>query len=124
MVDLELLLVGVGGALGGIFRFWIAQCITRRCRGSFPAGTFAVNATGAVLLGVLTGIKADNHFYLLLGEGFLGAYTTFSAFMYEGFSLFQNRRALNAFVYLLATLALGITGYLCGFEAVSALSFR
>jgi len=49
-----------------------------------------------------------------LADGFLGAYTTFSTFMYEGFSLFKENEKLNAFTYIFASLFLGIIGFVIG----------
>lgn len=113
---MNLILVGIGGTFGGLFRFQIGKIISERSKTAFPIATFLINITGAILLGILTGMKTGNSTYLLLGDGFLGAYTTFSTFMYEGFNLFRDDKNLNAFVYILSTLILGIIGYVSGFE--------
>lgn len=112
---MDLVLVGVGGVFGGIFRFQIGKSISQKANTSFPLGTFLINISGALLLGVLTSIDAGSSGYLLLGEGFCGAFTTFSTFMYEGFNLFQENDKLNAFIYILSSLLLGIVGYVCGY---------
>ena len=54
--------------------------------------------------------------YLLLADGYLGAYTTFSTFMYEGFNLFRGKEKMNAFTYILGSLFLGIIGYVLGLK--------
>ena len=113
---MNLFLVGIGGTLGGLCRFQLAKILSQKSKTVFPIGTFIINITGAILLGILTGINMGNTIYLLLGDGFLGAYTTFSTFMYEGFNLFQDNEKLNAFVYILSTLILGVIGYALGFE--------
>ena len=69
---------------------------------------------GAFLLGITSSFQADKSFYLLFGDGFLGAYTTFSTFMYEDFNLFQGRKKLNAFVYMIGTFLLGVIGFIAG----------
>jgi len=102
--------------LGGLCRFQLGKIISQKSDTAFPIGTFIINITGAILLGILTSIDAGNRVYLLLGDGFLGAYTTFSTFMYEGFNLFQGNEKLNAFVYVLGTLFLGILGYVSGYK--------
>lgn len=112
---MDLILVGLGGTFGGVCRFQLGRWIARRSNTNFPAGTFLINVTGAVLLGILTSVSADGRAYLLLGDGFLGAYTTFSTFMYEGFHLFQENETFNAFVYILGTLLLGVIGYASGY---------
>jgi CrcB protein len=68
-----------------------------------------------LLLGIISSAGTGGNLYLLLGDGFLGAYTTFSTFMYEGFNLFQENDKMNAFVYILGSLFLGILGYIIGF---------
>lgn len=101
--------------MGGVVRFHLGRVIARRANTAFPVATFMINVTGALLLGVVSGIGVTDTVYLLLGEGFLGAYTTFSTFMYEGFNLFRENEKLNASVYILGSLVLGILGYAGGF---------
>lgn len=112
---MSLVLVGIGGFLGGIARFELGRLLFRKCGAAFYAGTFFVNVTGAFLLGVLTSLDAGKNTYLLLGDGFLGAYTTFSAFMYDGFSLFSQNKTFAASLYIFGCLLLGIAGYAAGF---------
>jgi len=107
-------LVAVGGAAGSLVRYSLGKFICEKSRTEFPIGTFIINITGALMLGVVSTIGVSNNMMLLLGEGFLGAYTTFSTFMYEGFNLFQEREKLNAFIYILCSLILGIVGYALG----------
>lgn len=110
-------MVGVGGMLGGLCRFQLGKMISERAHTVFPVGTFIINITGAVLLGMLTSVSAGDRVYMALGDGFLGAFTTFSTFMYEGFHLFQDDEKLNAFTYVLGSLFLGIIGFAAGYEA-------
>lgn len=119
---MNLLLVGIGGALGGIVRYQLGKMLSQKSGTDFPLGTFIINITGALLLGIVTSIKAGDDAYLLLGDGFLGAYTTFSTFMYEGFNLFRENETRNALVYILGSLLLGIIGYFAGFETVRLFS--
>ncbi|MET0016150.1 fluoride efflux transporter CrcB [Oscillibacter sp.] len=112
---MDLALVGVGGVFGGICRFQLGKVLSQKSNTLFPIGTFLINISGALLLGILTGVDMGNSGYLLFGDGFCGAFTTFSTFMYEGFHLFQERDKLNAFIYILSTLLLGIIGYVCGY---------
>lgn len=107
-------LVAIGGAAGSLVRYSLGKFINERSKSDFPIGTFIINITGATLLGVVSTIGVSNDMMLLLGEGFLGAYTTFSTFMYEGFNLFQEREKLNAFIYILCSLILGVLGYALG----------
>jgi CrcB protein len=112
---MNILMVGVGGFFGGITRFQLGKFISQKQKSTFPLGTFIINITGALLLGVVTWLYSGQNAYLLFGDGFLGAYTTFSTFMYEGFNLFEDNEKLNAFVYILCSLVLGVVGYIVGF---------
>ncbi|MBU3216741.1 fluoride efflux transporter CrcB [Clostridium estertheticum] len=107
-------LVAVGGAAGSLVRYSLGKFISEKSKHSFPIGTFIINITGALLLGFVSTIGVSSNITLLLGDGFLGAYTTFSTFMYEGFNLFKEKEKLNAFIYILCTLILGIVGYVIG----------
>ena len=112
---MDLILVGIGGAAGSLVRFGIGKIIAQRSGLDFPAGTFIINISGAVLLGLVTGFNPGRNSALLLADGFLGAYTTFSTFMYEGFNMFKENEKKNAFVYILCTLIFGIAGYTIGY---------
>jgi CrcB protein len=112
---MELLFVGIGGALGALARFRLGKAIAQKSRSIYPVNTFIINISGAVLLGILTALNAGENIYALFGDGFLGAYTTFSTFMYEGFSMFNDNEKKNAAVYIIATLILGIIGYITGY---------
>lgn len=113
---MNLILVGVGGMFGGLCRFQLGKVISQKATTAFPFGTFIINITGPLLLGLLTSIDTGVNAYLLMGDGFLGAYTTFSTFMYEGFNLFQRNSKINALIYVLGTLVLGVVGYISGYE--------
>lgn len=109
------LIVGIGGAFGGVARFQLGKVLSQGSSTAFPIGTFFINISGALLLGVLTGMDAGSNWYLLFGDGFLGAYTTFSTFMYEGFGLFAKKEKCSGYLYLAGSLILGIIGYILGF---------
>jgi CrcB protein len=112
---MELIYIGFGGALGSIARYKLGKCLTEKMNTAFPVGTFLINISGAILLGLVVGLRLPESIMWLAAEGFLGAYTTFSTFMYEGFNLFQENEKMNAFIYVLGSLFLGIIGYVSGF---------
>lgn len=113
---MELLLVAVGGAFGSLSRYLLGRKISERAMSNFPYGTFIINISGAILLGIVSSIKLNGSIYLLLADGFLGAFTTFSTFMYEGFNLFQENEKLNALVYILCSFLIGVIGFFVGIE--------
>lgn len=118
---MNFLLVGFGGAFGSLVRYSLGRYITQKSDTTFPIGTFIINITGALLLGIVSSLNIGDSFYLLIAEGFLGAYTTFSAFMYEGFNFFRDNKKLNAVVYILSSIILGLIGFMIGAGIVKLL---
>jgi CrcB protein len=110
--------VGVFGALGAWLRFAVGGAITARRPGDFPLGTFVVNLTGGLLLGVLTGAGVTGHALLVLGTGLLGGYTTFSTWMVETQRLGEDAEWAVMYGYLLGSMAGGLAttglGWLLG----------
>lgn len=81
--EIELLLIGFGGAIGAISRFGIAEMAKRFVTGPFPLGTLLANLAGCFLIGILLGsgqAEESEPLRLGVGVGFLGALTTFSTF--------------------------------------------
>ena len=107
--------VGIGGALGALSRYGIGRVIQAKSDSVFPFGTFAANLIGPLLLGVLVSLHIGGNVYMLLGDGFLGAFTTLSTFMFEEINLFKENEKKNAVVYITTTLILGLAGYFAGY---------
>lgn len=84
---IKYLVVGAGGFLGTVARFWLGTIIHERVGGRFPYGTFIVNCSGCFALGMIMAMltRTSMHYYLRLSIpiGFIGGFTTFSAFEYE-----------------------------------------
>jgi CrcB protein len=95
----------IAAAVGAPLRYLVDGAVAERAEGVFPWGTFVVNASGSLVLGVLTGLGLYHAFpkvpKVILGTGFCGAYTTFSTFTYETVELLEegalNEAARNAF---------------------------
>jgi len=108
------LAVGVLGGLGAIARFIVDGAVMRRVGGAFPAGILAVNLGGAFLLGLLIGATADGDARLLLGAGLLGAYTTFSTWVYDSHRLTAEGRRGLAVANVVVSLVLGLAAVWLG----------
>ncbi|CAM4475310.1 fluoride efflux transporter CrcB [Paenibacillus phoenicis] len=107
-------IVGLGGILGTLLRYYLGQWISSQTapRGSqFPWGTWVINLSGSLLLGVLAGLHTRQAIpdwgWLMLGTGFCGAYTTFSTFGYETITLINKGQKQKAAVYVLTSALLG-----------------
>ncbi len=115
---MEYVWVGLGGLIGANARYGLARLITERWGASFPYGTLVVNATGSLAIGVLLTLLlarvADPAWRLLIVTGFLGGYTTFSAFSFEAVALLQEGRWGRAAVYVLGSNLLGVAGCWAG----------
>ena len=115
---LQYLSVAGAGALGAVARLLLGSALSPASK-SFPLATFVINITGTFALGYfLTFAAQRSHISettrLAIAVGFLGAYTTFSTFMAETDSLFQNNFPFKALLYLFSSLALGLLAFRAG----------
>jgi CrcB protein len=109
------LYVALAAAVGAPLRYVVDQLVQDRFQGAFPLGTFIVNMSGSLLLGLLTGL-ADGHgappvAAMVAGTGLLGGYTTFSTFTWESLQLFEEGALWEAGLNVAGSL---ITGLLAG----------
>lgn len=120
--------VAIGGMLGAVARFGVSQAVAGRWGGALPYGTLVINLSGSfaigLLLTVLLGRLADPLWRLLLVTGFLGGYTTFSAYSYELVGLIVTGRVTWAVAYLIASNLLGVAACLAGTACGRALLLR
>ncbi len=102
--------IALAGAAGALTRFVVDALIRRRMPASFPWATLAINVSGSLALGVLTGLVlfrgASSDLTLVLGTGFCGGYTTFSTASFETVRLAQRGRWAQAVANGLGTVVL------------------
>ncbi|MCG6551998.1 MAG: fluoride efflux transporter CrcB [Candidatus Magnetominusculus sp. LBB02] len=108
----DYLIVGIGGFAGAVSRYALALWITQIWGRAFPLGTFVINVTGSFLIGFVMSVLAarniiDPHWRLLIVVGFLGGYTTFSAFEFEIGSLLKQGQTLTAALYVALSVIVG-----------------
>jgi CrcB protein len=103
----------IGGA-GSVARFLADGVVSSAAGRDFPFGPMAVNASGAVILGLLTGLALGGDQALLAGTAAVGSYTTFSTWMLETQRLTEERQHRKAAVNVAASLAAGIAGAALG----------
>ena len=108
----KVLLVGLGGALGAVLRYLISLLPVR---GSFPVLTLAANLLGAVLIGFIVGLAAENELSanrtLFWKTGVCGGFTTFSL---EALQLFENGRPVLGGLYVVLSVGLCLGGVALG----------
>lgn len=101
----------IAGAAGAATRFAVERTVRDRWAAHFPWGTFVVNVTGSLLFGFLTGLGLSHGLprtpRVILGTGFCGAYTTFSAFAFETVALLEQGARRDAARNAIGTLAAG-----------------
>ncbi|MEE1929825.1 fluoride efflux transporter CrcB [Streptomyces sp. TRM 70351] len=112
------LLVALGAAVGAPLRYLADRAVQARHASAFPWGTFTVNVTGCLVLGVLTGAvgggAAGEAARTLLGTGLCGALTTYSTFSYETLCLAERGRWFPAAANALGTPLVGLGAVLLG----------
>ena len=96
------------GGVGAVARLLVDGAVARRVRGRIPYGTLVVNLSGAFVLGVLDGYVLPPNAALLVGTGVIGAYTTFSTWMYETHRLVEERQHAGALANVVVSGALGV----------------
>lgn len=106
--------VALLGGAGGVLRFLIDRAVSHRLPGLFPSGIFVVNISGALALGVLTGLAPGTTTTLLAGVAFVGAYTTFSTWMLQTLELRDGKRTGLAVANVVVSLALGLVAAAAG----------
>ncbi len=118
---LKIFAVAVGGASGAVARYLVNISPLEGVFGKFPFSTFVINIAGSFLIGFLMIVFADK---LAVSEnvriaviiGFLGAFTTFSTFEMEIYSLIRHREFMTGFLYLFLSVFVGFIGVAIGVE--------
>ena len=114
-----IILIGLGGAIGSIARYFTANYFTKVFPSAFPYGTFVVNVIGCIVIGLVYGL-AEKYSWLtpewriFLATGICGGYTTFSSFAYENMKLIQDGQFLVFGLYSLGSFALGLFAVFIG----------
>jgi CrcB protein len=104
--------VALAGALGALARYAVHRSVQSRASGLFPYGTVVVNISGSLALGFLTGLLLYHglgpNVRVVIGTGFLGAYTTFSSFSYETVGLLRDDVPVAALANAFGSVAVGL----------------
>jgi fluoride exporter len=117
----RLLLIALAGAAGTLTRYWLALAVQRATGSAFPWGTFIVNMLGSFAFGLVWSlaeermvIDAETRGIIL--TGFMGAFTTFSTFMFDSGRLFSDGNWPLALANLAGQIVIGL---LCLFAGLA-----
>ncbi|OFZ53193.1 MAG: hypothetical protein A2428_11865 [Bdellovibrionales bacterium RIFOXYC1_FULL_54_43] len=122
---LNVLVVGISGFLGSICRYLVYLWTASRGLNSLPVATLLINVSGCLLIGVVgvlveRAVPFHRHLFLAGSVGFLGAFTTFSAFGFETFNLIRDSQVGWAVANVLANVLLGLAAVWIGRTIVAA----
>ena len=122
---MNLLLVVLGGGIGAGGRYLLGGWLHGQLGNGFPWGTFAVNALGSLMIGLVFGLAQAKSISpgttLFLAVGVLGGFTTFSAFSYETMRLLASGSIGASFLNVAGQFAVGLAAVYLGFAAVRGL---
>jgi CrcB protein len=115
----QALLVAVGGAIGSLLRYYVGLGSLRLMGPGFPWGTLIVNVVGCFIIGVFAEMimrrfNASVELRLLLITGFLGGFTTFSAFSLDAITLFERGDVFAGGIYITASVGLSMVAVMAG----------
>jgi CrcB protein len=110
--------VAVAAAFGALARYLLDRAIQQRHSSVLPWGTFAINITGALLLGLVTGLQLhhglSHRALTIIGTGVLGGYTTWSTFVWESFALTEQGAVGAAVTNVAGSMAVGLAAAAAG----------
>ncbi|MCM2474932.1 fluoride efflux transporter CrcB [Rhizobium sp. CG5] len=115
----HMLLVAAGGAVGSVARYAVGVWAIRTLGPALPWGTFIVNIVGSFVIGLFAEMvagkfSASPELRLLLITGFLGGFTTFSAFSLDAISLIERGASTSALIYVVGSVTLSIAAVIAG----------
>lgn len=115
---MTVLAVALAAGLGAVCRYVLDQVVQHQHDQTFPWGTFVINVTGSLLLGLVLGLATHHGLpavpAAVVGSGFLGGYTTWSTYLWESLSLAETRAWGAASLNLLGSLAAGLAAAAVG----------
>ena len=114
-----LMIAGTGGFIGTILRFLVSRYFQENTFSLFPWGTFSVNISGSLLIGIFYGLSERGNFMspdirIFLTVGICGGFTTFSSLANDAFILLQEKEWLKLSLYTTLSFFLGLVAVYLG----------
>jgi fluoride exporter len=111
--------VGVAAAVGAALRYLVDQIVQHQHDQTFPWGTFVINVSGSLLLGLTIGLASHHGLptvaATVIGVGLLGGYTTWSTYLWESVALAETGAVSQAALNVFGSLAAGFAAAAAGF---------
>ena len=109
---IKILFIAFGGGVGASSRYLFNEALKNTMLFSLPVGIMGVNFLGCFCIGIamaqLSDLKSNLYFFLIIG--FLGSFTTMSAFSQQAIEMLYNGRDFNALIYILASIGSCLIG--------------
>ena len=117
---MSLLYIALGGGLGAVLRFLLTEYVNNNIFNLIPFGTLSVNIIGCFIIGCIAGYFASKSspMYLFFVIGFLGSFTTMSAFSIQTIELF-NSNPISSILYVILTFSFTIVATYIGLTVFS-----
>lgn len=114
------ILIGTGGFIGSVLRFYVSKLVQNVFLSSFPYGTFAVNVIGCLFIGIIFGIAEKGtwltpEWRMFLTVGLCGGFTTFSTYSSESFQLLRDGQLINVLSYTALSVVCGLLAVYLGY---------
>jgi fluoride exporter len=113
-----LLAVSAAAGAGAVLRYVVDVAVIRRLRTEWPVGTFVINVTGSLLLGLVVGLSVHHGLSTtaldVVGAGFAGGFTTLSTWAWESIALAETKEWLAAFANVAGSVAVGLLAAAAG----------
>jgi len=114
----SIIYIALGGGLGAVARHLVSEASKRFAGTGFPYGTMTVNILGSLLMGLLMGWlitkQTGETLKLFLATGFLGGFTTFSAFSLDAINLLERKAYTPFFLYVMGSVIIAIIALAIG----------
>ena len=117
---MSLLYIALGGGLGAVLRFLLTEYVNNNISNLIPLGTLFVNVLGCFVIGCIAGFIASKSspIYFFFVIGFLGSFTTMSAFSIQTFELLATN-TINGIIYVILTFSFTILATYLGLMVFS-----
>jgi CrcB protein len=123
----KVLLIALAGAFGTLARYGLVITVNRLVSQPFPWGTFTVNALGCFLFGLVwqlsklqVDLSVETRTIILVG--FMGAFTTFSTFIFDSHALLRTGQILQTLLYVLGQNLVGLLAFVLGWQLAKLLA--